>query len=327
MLHCRAHLRAVEPGRSVDAAVADEHDVVLGGETARVREHHVGDAGAALEAEDRDTRMGRMGTNHYDRKCDQARVRIMAVLGHDERPAIRGGGAVLSRVVAALERQLACMRAGRHGDRLRAAGEVEVAEPEREDGDQGRPVIRPRPKRFATVFLPLLESGWSCLELDVSSSPSETPLWRGFDPAEDSLGGGRAGRWRAGVCGCGQPHHQAPTCCRSCFTHQGSGVDSAARRAMRSEVLYGEHAPVRVRCCWRPRDAGSAGAGGRAAGATAGRSGLHLAELDRPNAGHCPLAGVLSARPSGPASRGRPRPVARCGACVAEGVSGLEDAR
>ena len=30
---------------------------------------------------------------------------------------------------------------------------------------------------------------------------------------------------------------QAPTCCRStCFTHQGSGVDSAARRAMRSEV-------------------------------------------------------------------------------------------
>ena len=74
VLHRRAHLRAVEPGRSVDAAVADEHDVVLGGETARVREHHVGDAGAALEAEDRDTRMGRMGTNHYDRKCDQARA-------------------------------------------------------------------------------------------------------------------------------------------------------------------------------------------------------------------------------------------------------------
>ena len=93
VLHCRAHLRAVEPDGAVDAAVADEHDVVVGGETARVRELHVGDAGAACEAEDRDTRMGRMGTNHYDRKCDQARVRIMAVLGHDERPAIRGGGA------------------------------------------------------------------------------------------------------------------------------------------------------------------------------------------------------------------------------------------
>ena len=73
-----------------------------------------------------------------DRKCDQARVRIMAVLGHDERPAIRGVGALFGVVGTALERQLACMRAGRHGDGRRTAGEVEVAEPEREDGDQGQ---------------------------------------------------------------------------------------------------------------------------------------------------------------------------------------------
>ena len=138
MLHCRLDLRAVEPDGAVDAAVADEHDVVVGGEPARVRERHVGDAGAALQAEDRDARMGRMRTNHYDRQRDQARVRIMAVLGHHERPAIRGVGALFGGVGTALERQLACMRAGRHRDGRRTAGEVEVAEPEREDGDQGQ---------------------------------------------------------------------------------------------------------------------------------------------------------------------------------------------
>ena len=126
---------------------------MVGGETARVREHHVGDAGAALQAEDRDTRMGRMGTNHYDRQRDQARVRIMAVLGHHERPAIRGVGALFSGVGAALERQLACMRAGRHGDGRRAAGEVEVAEREREDGDQREARDPASPEAFCDGLL------------------------------------------------------------------------------------------------------------------------------------------------------------------------------
>ena len=56
--------------------------------------------------------MGRMGTNHCDRKCDQTRVPIMAVLGHDERPAIGGIGALFGGVGTALERRLAGMRAG-----------------------------------------------------------------------------------------------------------------------------------------------------------------------------------------------------------------------
>jgi hypothetical protein len=95
-----------------------------------------------------------MGTNHYDRKCDQARLRIMAILGHDERPAIRGVGALFGVVGTALEsRQLACMRAGRHGDGRRAAGEVEVAEPEREDGDHGQAGDPASPKAFRDGLL------------------------------------------------------------------------------------------------------------------------------------------------------------------------------
>ena len=126
---------------------------MVGGETARVREDHVGDAGAALQAEDRDTRMGRMRTNHDDRQRDQPRVRIMAVLGHHERPAVRGVGALFGVVGTALERQLACMRAGRHGDGRRTAGEVEVAEPEREDGDQGQAGDPASPEAFCDGLL------------------------------------------------------------------------------------------------------------------------------------------------------------------------------
>ena len=54
MLARRRHLGTVELRRAVDAAVADEHDVVLVREPARVRELHVRDAGTAFEAEDRD---------------------------------------------------------------------------------------------------------------------------------------------------------------------------------------------------------------------------------------------------------------------------------
>ena len=70
----RGDLGAVEPCRAVDAAVADEHDVVVGREAARVREVHVRDAGAALEAEDRCAGMRRARVDPGHRKRDQARV-------------------------------------------------------------------------------------------------------------------------------------------------------------------------------------------------------------------------------------------------------------
>ena len=53
MLERRLDLGAVELDGAVDAAVADEDDVVVVGEPARLGELHVGDAGTALEAEDR----------------------------------------------------------------------------------------------------------------------------------------------------------------------------------------------------------------------------------------------------------------------------------
>src|SRR3954451_6627975 len=90
-----------------------------------------------------------MGTNPRHRKRDQTRVRIMAVLGDGEGPALRGGGAVLSRVLAALERQLARVRAGRHGDGLGAAGEVEVAKPNRQEGDHYQGGDPPATEPFA----------------------------------------------------------------------------------------------------------------------------------------------------------------------------------
>ena len=138
MLEGRLDLRAVEPDGAVDAAVADEDDVVVGGEPTGVCELHVRDAGAAFQAEDRGARVCRMRTDPDDRQRDQPRVRVGAVLGHHERSAVGGVGALLGVVGTVLERQLACMRAGRHGDGRRTAGEVEVAEPEREDGDQGQ---------------------------------------------------------------------------------------------------------------------------------------------------------------------------------------------
>ena len=72
--------RAVEPRRAVDAAVADEHDVVPVGEAARVRELHVREARAALEAEDRRARVRRARTDAGHRQRDQPRVRVVPVL-------------------------------------------------------------------------------------------------------------------------------------------------------------------------------------------------------------------------------------------------------
>ena len=115
--------------------------------------------GPPWQAEDRDTRLRRPGTNPCDRKCDQARVRIVAVLGHDEGPAVRGGGAVLSRVDAALERQLAGSRVRRDRDRIRAAGKVEIAEGEREEGNQNETDDPAAPEALRTGSLAVAGEG------------------------------------------------------------------------------------------------------------------------------------------------------------------------
>ena len=59
-------LGAVEPDGAVDAAVADEDDVVAVGDPARLAEVHVADPGAAFEAEDRYARTGRAGFDPRD---------------------------------------------------------------------------------------------------------------------------------------------------------------------------------------------------------------------------------------------------------------------
>src|SRR5579862_58897 len=107
----------------------------------------------------------------------------MAVLGHDERPATRGGGAVLSRVVAALERQLAGMRARRHRDRLRAAREVEIAEPDREDGDQREAGDPACPEAFCDGLLAV--TGERLLvQRGGFHGGSLVSVWTDFDPTE-----------------------------------------------------------------------------------------------------------------------------------------------
>ena len=75
-LQRRLDLGAVEPDGAVDAAVADEHDVVVVGEPARLRELHVRDAGAALEAEDR---LGRVRAS--GRGCGSPAARSAATAG------------------------------------------------------------------------------------------------------------------------------------------------------------------------------------------------------------------------------------------------------
>src|SRR4051794_6477744 len=95
-------LGAVEARRAVDAAIADEDYVVPSGEPTRVREVHVGDARAALQAEDGSSRMKCVRPDAGDRKCDQPGVGVVTVLADDERPAVGR----LVRVRATLEGQL-----------------------------------------------------------------------------------------------------------------------------------------------------------------------------------------------------------------------------
>ena len=131
----RLDLGAVEPRRAVDPAVTDEDDVVVVREPARPGEFHVGDAGAAFEAEDRLRRVVRPCTDASHRQGDQPRLRVGPVLGHDERPAVGAVVAVLGRVVAALQRQVAGLRTCWHGD-VGVRRESEVGQPGDGEGDQ-----------------------------------------------------------------------------------------------------------------------------------------------------------------------------------------------
>ena len=66
----------------------------------------------------------------------------MPVLGHDQRAAVGGVAAVLGRVLARLERQLAGMRPGGHGDAIVAG---------REAGDSARPSTASATRTKATI--------------------------------------------------------------------------------------------------------------------------------------------------------------------------------
>ena len=123
-LQRRRDLGAVEPDGAVDAAVADEHDVVVLGEPARHRELHVGAAGTALEAEDRRARMSRARLDAGDRQRDQPRTGPGPVLGDDERAAVGGVAALLRAVVARMQGQLAGLRPGGDGDLVASGGEL-----------------------------------------------------------------------------------------------------------------------------------------------------------------------------------------------------------
>ena len=70
-----------------------------------------------------------------DGKRDQARVRLVPVLRDDERAAVGVVVALLGRVVAVVEDQVAGLRTGRDRDRVVARADVEVAEAEHHDAD------------------------------------------------------------------------------------------------------------------------------------------------------------------------------------------------
>ena len=151
LLAGRGHLGTVEPRRAVDAAVANQDDVVLLGVSARGRERHVRDARTALEPEDRLRRIGRPCPDACHRQRDQARARLVPVLRDDERATVGGVAAVLRRVVAVVKDQVARLRAGRDRDRVVARAHVDVAEGEHDEPDDdegGDAGGRERPPAF-----------------------------------------------------------------------------------------------------------------------------------------------------------------------------------
>ena len=162
MLQRRLDLWAVETDRAVHAAVADEDDVVVVGEPAGFLNCHVGDAGAALEPEDRLGRMVRPGVDPGHRQRDQARCGIGPVLGNDERPAVGLVAAVLGGV----------------GARLRGSGLRRWLRPARRPASGAkRRYARPRTTSPMSARPTILDGPglWSCALRDLASTPGLRP--------------------------------------------------------------------------------------------------------------------------------------------------------
>ena len=142
VLHRRVDLGAVEPDGAVDAAIADEDHVAVGGVAARPRERHVRDARTALEAEHRLLRVRGERADPGHRQRDQARLRIGRVLGDDECAAVGVEPAVVGGVGARLEDEVAGLRPLGDRDTV-VAGKAEVCEtrhrqPDEDEGDDAR---------------------------------------------------------------------------------------------------------------------------------------------------------------------------------------------
>src|SRR4029079_4825740 len=117
-------LGALQVLGAVDAPVADEDDVVIAGDPARLREVHVGDARAAFEPEDRRAGMGGERLDASDRESDQPRTGLGPVLGDDEGAAVGGVAALLRAVPARMQGQLAGPRTGGDGPDGAPAGDT-----------------------------------------------------------------------------------------------------------------------------------------------------------------------------------------------------------
>ena len=136
VFQCGVNLGAVEHGRSIDAPVTDQDDVMVSCEAARRRELHVRGAGTALQTENRLGRVGGCGSNANDGQRDQSRVRVRPILGHDQRAAVGAGAPLLGRIGAGRELQLAGMRSGGDRHRAGAARQSEVHETEHPQCDE-----------------------------------------------------------------------------------------------------------------------------------------------------------------------------------------------
>jgi hypothetical protein len=107
-------LGTVKPHGPVNAAVADEHHIVRIRVAVHLVKGHIRGTGAALEKEDRLSRMTGFGEDSSYRQSDQARLRVNPPFRDDEGAALGGIVAVLGRVLARFQDQIAGLRAFRH---------------------------------------------------------------------------------------------------------------------------------------------------------------------------------------------------------------------
>ena len=114
------------------------------------------------------------GADALHRQGDEPRLRVGPVLGHDERPAVGRVAAVLGSVGARLQRQIACLRAGRHGDCISGA-DSEVAEAEDDEPDEQEPDDAAGRERALPRDVTCAGFGSACGAPSASSSRSGSP--------------------------------------------------------------------------------------------------------------------------------------------------------